>query len=177
MLKYNILNFLFSLSKISDNKQFNLWQLHTKKQNSLAQAAFNDMVYVKFNRALDRRHKRKEIDDPILLQEIDESNEWLMGKVEDDDVGIGPTHTPLISSSPFRRISGTEDNEEIEEDIGVSDEVYDPILLQEHEIDEGNEWLMGKMEDDSGDDDDDLMFDDDAYDDYYDDSDDDIGFI
>ncbi|CAH1442567.1 unnamed protein product [Lactuca virosa] len=46
------------------------------------------MVFVKFNRALDRRVKYRE-KDPILLQEIDESNEWLMGRLEeenDDDI-------------------------------------------------------------------------------------------
>ncbi|KAE8717751.1 hydroxyproline-rich glycoprotein family protein [Hibiscus syriacus] len=59
-------------------------QLHTKKRNRLAQSRLNDMVFVKFNRALERRAKSKEID-PILLQDIDESNEWLMGRMEDDE--------------------------------------------------------------------------------------------
>ncbi|CAI9299643.1 unnamed protein product [Lactuca saligna] len=62
--------------------------LHTKKRNRLAQSRLNDMVFVKFNRALDRRVKDKE-KDPILLQEIDESNEWLMGRLKeenDDDI-------------------------------------------------------------------------------------------
>ncbi|XP_039017081.1 uncharacterized protein LOC120147907 [Hibiscus syriacus] len=59
-------------------------QLHTKKRNRLAQSRLNDMVFVKFNRALERRAKSKEID-PILLQDINESNEWLMGRMEDDE--------------------------------------------------------------------------------------------
>nr|KAJ0226532.1 hypothetical protein LSAT_V11C100002810 [Lactuca sativa] len=60
------------------------YRLHTKKRNRLAQSRLNDMVFVKINRALDRRIKDKE-KDPILLQEIDESNEWLMGKLEDEN--------------------------------------------------------------------------------------------
>ena len=40
------------------------------------------MVFVKYNRALQRRMKRSDSTDPILLEEIDESNEWLMGRME-----------------------------------------------------------------------------------------------
>ncbi|CDY20178.1 BnaA01g28240D [Brassica napus] len=67
-------------------------QLHTKRRNRLAQSRLNDMVFVKYNRALQRRMKRNDAKDPILLDEIDDSNEWLMGKMdgkssndEDDD--------------------------------------------------------------------------------------------
>ncbi|CAG7874358.1 unnamed protein product [Brassica rapa] len=66
--------------------------LHTKRRNRLAQSRLNDMVFVKYNRALQRRMKRNDAKDPILLDEIDDSNEWLMGKMdgnssndEDDD--------------------------------------------------------------------------------------------
>ena len=40
------------------------------------------MVFVKYNRALQRRMKRSDATDPIILEEIDESNEWLMGKMD-----------------------------------------------------------------------------------------------
>ncbi|KAE8657940.1 hypothetical protein F3Y22_tig00116976pilonHSYRG00151 [Hibiscus syriacus] len=60
-------------------------QLHSKRRNRLAQSRLNDMVYVKFNRALRRRYQRKDTTDPILLKEIDESNEWLMGHMDDED--------------------------------------------------------------------------------------------
>ncbi|KAL4586316.1 hypothetical protein LXL04_010952 [Taraxacum kok-saghyz] len=58
--------------------------LHTKRRNRLAQSRLNDMVYVKFNRALHRRSKREANLGPVLLDEIDESNEWLMGEMEED---------------------------------------------------------------------------------------------
>ncbi|KAL4558328.1 hypothetical protein LXL04_036526 [Taraxacum kok-saghyz] len=61
--------------------------LHTKRRNRLAQSRLNDMVYVKFNRALHRRSKREANLDPVLLDEIDESNEWLMGEMEEDRDG------------------------------------------------------------------------------------------
>lgn len=47
------------------------------------------MVFVKYNRALKRRYNRKDTLDPIVLEDIDESNEWLIGRMdensEDDD--------------------------------------------------------------------------------------------
>ncbi|GJY41375.1 hydroxyproline-rich glycoprotein family protein [Tanacetum coccineum] len=56
--------------------------IHTKKRNRLAQGRLNDMVFVKYNRALDRRCKNIDTADPILLKDIDESNEWLMGHMD-----------------------------------------------------------------------------------------------
>jgi len=47
------------------------------------------MVFVKYNRALKRHYDRKDTLDPIILEDIDESNEWLIGRMdensEDDD--------------------------------------------------------------------------------------------
>ncbi|KAH6797579.1 hAT dimerization domain-containing protein / transposase-like protein [Perilla frutescens var. hirtella] len=59
--------------------------LHTKKRNRLSQARLNDLVYIKYNRALQRQYKRKDIINPILLEEIDDSNEWLMGKMDEEN--------------------------------------------------------------------------------------------
>ncbi|KAL1210202.1 hypothetical protein V5N11_013230 [Cardamine amara subsp. amara] len=56
--------------------------LHTKRRNRLTQSRLNDMVFVKYNRALQRRYKRKDTIDPIILDEIDESNEWLTGRMD-----------------------------------------------------------------------------------------------
>lgn len=47
------------------------------------------MVFVKYNRALQRRYKRSDTRDPILLEEIDESNEWLTGRMEGGDSSDG----------------------------------------------------------------------------------------
>ncbi|XP_020874199.1 uncharacterized protein LOC110226587 [Arabidopsis lyrata subsp. lyrata] len=59
--------------------------LHTKRRNILNQSRLNDMVFVKYNRALQRRYKRKDTVDPIVLDEIDECNEWLTGTVESNN--------------------------------------------------------------------------------------------
>ncbi|KAH6767242.1 hAT dimerization domain-containing protein / transposase-like protein [Perilla frutescens var. hirtella] len=42
-------------------------------------------VFQHYNRTLQRRYERKDTIDPILLDEIDESNEWLIGKMNEDN--------------------------------------------------------------------------------------------
>ena len=45
----------------------------------------NNMVFVKYNRALKRRYDLKDTIDPILLEEIDDSNEWMVGRMEGEE--------------------------------------------------------------------------------------------
>ncbi|XP_074378716.1 uncharacterized protein LOC141720265 [Apium graveolens] len=61
---------------------FGLLMLHSKKRNRLAQQKLNDLVFVKYNRASRRRYELRDKIDPILLNEIDDNNEWLVGKVD-----------------------------------------------------------------------------------------------
>ncbi|RWR88532.1 hypothetical protein CKAN_01754700 [Cinnamomum micranthum f. kanehirae] len=56
--------------------------IHSKKRNRLDQKRLNDLVFVKYNRALKRRYDMSDILDPISLKDIDESNEWLHGRVD-----------------------------------------------------------------------------------------------
>ncbi|XP_042067400.1 uncharacterized protein LOC121810716 [Salvia splendens] len=62
-----------------------------KRRNRLAQERLNNLVFVKYNRDLERRFNIQNVTDPILLSDIDDSNEWLMGRMEgedeDDDAG------------------------------------------------------------------------------------------
>lgn len=128
------------------------------------------MVYVKFNRALERRYRREGNADPILLNEIDDSNEWLMGRMKGDcedgddlvyvgedltwaDVerasganepsystrasrqsGVGSSRVdrgkaPAQTSRRPSKLFVLEDEDDLEEDIEVSDdEDGDPVL-------------------------------------------------
>ncbi|XP_060195011.1 uncharacterized protein LOC132624215 [Lycium barbarum] len=52
-------------------------QIHTKRRNRLELKQLNDLVFVKYNRTLERRYKARDTIDPILLDNIDEANEWL----------------------------------------------------------------------------------------------------
>ncbi|KAJ9566449.1 hypothetical protein OSB04_002415 [Centaurea solstitialis] len=61
------------------------WGVFQHKRNRLAQERLNDMVYVKFNRALQHRYKKEGSGDHIILEDIDESNEWLMGMMDNND--------------------------------------------------------------------------------------------
>ncbi|KAD5318196.1 hypothetical protein E3N88_18142 [Mikania micrantha] len=133
------------------------------------------MVYVKYNRALQRRHRKEGTTDPIELEDIDESNEWLMGKMEDDEqndddddlVFIGDDLTFNVvckasgadepirltraskaraskarattdGSGPSRIDKGKQhalydEDDEIEEDIGVLDEEGDGPMLGDND--------------------------------------------
>ncbi|XP_073122752.1 uncharacterized protein [Henckelia pumila] len=59
--------------------------IHSKKRNRLSQQRLNDLVYIKYNRALRRRYALRDKIDPISLSEIDDCNEWLLGKLDDSD--------------------------------------------------------------------------------------------
>ncbi|KAL4291295.1 hypothetical protein GQ457_14G000080 [Hibiscus cannabinus] len=54
--------------------------IHSKKRNRLTQSRLNDLVYVKYNRALVQRFNLCDKIDPIALKDIHDSNEWLTGK-------------------------------------------------------------------------------------------------
>ncbi|KAL0405581.1 UNVERIFIED_CONTAM: hypothetical protein Slati_3872000 [Sesamum latifolium] len=59
------------------------------EENRLEQKRLNDLVYIKYNRALRWRYDTRDTIDPIALDDIHESNEWLLGRLnlskEDDD--------------------------------------------------------------------------------------------
>ncbi|XP_057994684.1 uncharacterized protein LOC110632183 [Hevea brasiliensis] len=58
--------------------------IHSKKRNRLAQNRLNDLVFVKYIRSLKRRYDARDRIDPISLKDIDDSNEWLMGQMEEE---------------------------------------------------------------------------------------------
>ncbi|XP_019241942.1 PREDICTED: uncharacterized protein LOC109221977 [Nicotiana attenuata] len=56
-----------------------LAKIHSKKRNRLELSRLDDLVYIKYNRTLRRRYEARDTIDPILLDNIDEANEWLTG--------------------------------------------------------------------------------------------------
>lgn len=48
----------------------------------MEQQRLNDLVFVKYNRALRHSFSLRKSIDPISLHEIDESNEWLLGTID-----------------------------------------------------------------------------------------------
>ncbi|RVW36765.1 hypothetical protein CK203_101561 [Vitis vinifera] len=59
--------------------------IHSKRRNRLDHQRLNDLVYIKYNRALKRRYNARNTIDPISLKDINDSNEWLIGRMEDED--------------------------------------------------------------------------------------------
>ena len=46
-----------------------------------------DLVFVKYNQALKERFDSRDVIDPFLLNNIDDSNEWLVGELGGDGEG------------------------------------------------------------------------------------------
>ena len=60
-------------------------QIHSKRRNKLDNQCLNNLVYIKCNRALKRRYNERDTIDPIFLKDIDDSDEWLIGKMKYED--------------------------------------------------------------------------------------------
>ncbi|XP_057965655.1 uncharacterized protein LOC131155937 [Malania oleifera] len=72
-------------SATSCERNWSIFQhLHSKRRNRLSQQRLNDLVFVKYNRTLRRRCDKRDTIDPILLKDIDGSNEWLIGRMDGD---------------------------------------------------------------------------------------------
>ncbi|CAM8978732.1 unnamed protein product [Rhodiola kirilowii] len=142
-------------------------QLHTKRRNRLSQERLNDLVFVKYNMALIRRHNLKDRVDPILLNEIDESNEWLIGRMEeekDDDLVFDnyPLTWAMVdkasgASEPYY-FSRSKAKQAKDKGKGPMIEVEEEEEEQEFELNENEdtdeEGPNMKLEDDDGDEDD-----------------------
>ncbi|XP_042758543.1 uncharacterized protein LOC111908085 [Lactuca sativa] len=61
--------------------------LHSKKRNWLEQQKLNDLVYIKYNRALRRRYNMRDTIDPIILDDANvlDPTELLMGGEEEEE--------------------------------------------------------------------------------------------
>ncbi|XP_075498435.1 uncharacterized protein LOC142536911 [Primulina tabacum] len=59
--------------------------LHSKKRNRLEQKRLNDLLFIKYNRALRRGCDSRDTIDLIILTEVDDVNEWLLGRLEDEE--------------------------------------------------------------------------------------------
>ncbi|XP_055820443.1 uncharacterized protein LOC129889244 [Solanum dulcamara] len=78
--------------------------IHTKKRNRLELKRLNDLVFIKYNRTLVRRYNARNTIDPILLDNIDNANEWLTRAPqnhEDEEVyeGEGLTYGDVATAS------------------------------------------------------------------------------
>ncbi|KAI3695956.1 hypothetical protein L1987_78962 [Smallanthus sonchifolius] len=57
--------------------------INFKKMNQLENKKAQDLAFVRHNLKLKNRHAKDVVYDPISLEEIDYSNEWLIGKMEE----------------------------------------------------------------------------------------------
>ncbi|KAH1232957.1 hypothetical protein GmHk_09G025506 [Glycine max] len=61
--------------------------IHSKKRSRLEHQKLQDLVYVKYNQAFLDRFECHDVIDHIALNDIDDSNEWLLGELEGEEAG------------------------------------------------------------------------------------------
>ncbi|RDY09070.1 hypothetical protein CR513_06615, partial [Mucuna pruriens] len=57
--------------------------IHSKR-SKLEHQKLQDLVYVKYNQALHERYECRDLVDPIALNDIDDSNEWIVGELDEE---------------------------------------------------------------------------------------------
>ncbi|XP_020228458.1 uncharacterized protein LOC109818574 isoform X1 [Cajanus cajan] len=59
--------------------------IHSKKRSKLEHQKLQDLVFIKYNQALQERFECQDPIDPIALNEVDDNNEWMLGEENDED--------------------------------------------------------------------------------------------
>ncbi|XP_020207003.1 uncharacterized protein LOC109815825 isoform X2 [Cajanus cajan] len=60
-------------------------KIHSKKRSKLEHQKLQDLVFIKYNQALQERFECQDPIDPIALNEVDDNNEWMLGEENDED--------------------------------------------------------------------------------------------
>ncbi|KAK1419670.1 hypothetical protein QVD17_28923 [Tagetes erecta] len=84
------------------------------KKSRLDHKKARDLAFVKNNLTLKRRHN-KDVYDPIFMEDIDYSNEWLIGKMEEKQVLENENSTKVIVANGIG--AGDDEDCEVEEDF------------------------------------------------------------
>ncbi|XP_060216894.1 uncharacterized protein LOC132644325 isoform X1 [Lycium barbarum] len=96
-------------SLMARNNTAHTFEIHTKKRNRLELSRLNNLVYIKYNRTLRRRYDVGDTVDPILLDNIDEANEWLIGCPQNEEEELVYEGCDLDWGT-VSRASGVEEN-------------------------------------------------------------------
>ncbi|KAK1407750.1 hypothetical protein QVD17_39376 [Tagetes erecta] len=120
-------------------------QIHSKKRNRLEHKKLQELAFVRYNNTLRYRRDSNVAYDPISLDHIDESNEWMTGRMEEDHVFEGEDLTyeavgkamgagevrPTRSSQPSSS-RGLVDEESDDEDTEDDSEPEKPIEIEDN---------------------------------------------
>ncbi|XP_070031283.1 uncharacterized protein [Nicotiana tomentosiformis] len=132
--------------------------IHTKKRNRLTLKRLHNLVFIKYNRALRRRYNHRNLIDPILLDNIDEANEWLTGvpeNCEDEEVFEGDSNFTWgdvavasgVGENPYGLRGNTSSSSSIRKGKSVATTSRSLSLIDEDESDHEEEE-EGEEEDD-----------------------------
>ncbi|CAH9111352.1 unnamed protein product [Cuscuta europaea] len=83
--------------------------LHSKRRSRLEYKRLNDLVFVKYNRALRRRWEMRDSIDPICLEYIDMANEWLTSTLDDANEELVFDDGDTLTWGDVAKFSGVHD--------------------------------------------------------------------
>ncbi|XP_061339274.1 uncharacterized protein LOC133285964 [Gastrolobium bilobum] len=96
-------------------------EIHSKRRSRLEHQKLEDLVYIKYNKTLKYRFDNRDLIDPILLNGIDESNEWLVGDMggdgEQNENELQTKSIALPSSSKGKEIKEKEGLKDVPEQL------------------------------------------------------------
>ncbi|XP_057775125.1 uncharacterized protein LOC130994107 [Salvia miltiorrhiza] len=89
------------------------WSVFENKRNRLQQQRLNNLIFIKYNRALRCRFDKRDTIDPIILDNgVDNENEWMVGRMENgedilvfdnDDLNWGDVETAMgVNEEPYQ---------------------------------------------------------------------------
>ncbi|KAG5121908.1 hypothetical protein GLYMA_14G145100v4 [Glycine max] len=107
-------------------------KIHSKKRSRLEHQKLQDLVYVKYNQALLDRFECHDVIDPIALNDIDDSNEWLLGELEGEEAS---NDLMLLSQVEVEEENEDEGEEEYNSNASESDgfQQHNDLDLEEDE--------------------------------------------
>ncbi|RDX89127.1 hypothetical protein CR513_29184, partial [Mucuna pruriens] len=82
-LAIKVLCLTCSLSRC-DHNWSTFEHIHSKKRSRLEYQKLQELVYVKYNQALQERYECRDLINPIVLNDIDDNNEWIVGELDVD---------------------------------------------------------------------------------------------
>lgn len=119
------------------------------KKSRLDHKKAREVTFVKNNLTLKSR-RNKESYDPITMEDIDYSNEWLIGKMEEKQVLENENLTKVNAANAIA--AGDDEDSEVEEDFDSDGEDVDDDDPEAHYANElENESLDGVNDDDNDD--------------------------
>ncbi|KAL5144536.1 hypothetical protein HKD37_06G014813 [Glycine soja] len=120
--------------------------IYSKKRSRLEHQKLQDLVYVKYNQALLDRFECHDVIDPIALNDIDDSNEWLLGELEGEEADNDLVFDDDDELNWLDVVEATGTVVEVEEENGdEGEEEYNSNASESDGFQEHNDLILKRM--------------------------------